>query len=160
MALRGSCRCGGIRFEIDGPLMGVGNCHCTTCRKTQGAAFRTRARVRRADFHWLAGQELLHSSESTPGFHRGFCRTCGAPVVNWNSADSEYGRRNPATLETYGIAVATLDDDPGVTPGFHAFVAFKAPWFTITDDLPQFPGFPEESVTARADASPNQAESL
>ena len=109
MALRGSCRCGGVRFEIDGPLMGVGHCHCTTCRKTQGAAFRTRARVRRSDFRWVAGEELLQSSQSTPGFHRGFCGRCGSPVVNWNTADSEYGRRNPATLETYGIALADWD---------------------------------------------------
>jgi len=26
-----------------------GSCHCTACRKTQGAALRTRARVRRSD---------------------------------------------------------------------------------------------------------------
>ena len=24
----------------------------------------------------------------------------------------------------------------------HAFVASKAPWFEITDDLPQYPGYP------------------
>jgi hypothetical protein len=157
--LRGSCRCGGIRFEIHGPLMGVGHCHCNACRKSQGAAFRTRARVRRSDFRWIDGEDLMRSSQSTPGFFRGFCGRCGAPVVNWNTAESEYGQRSPASLETYGIAIASLDDDPGVTPGFHAFVAFKAPWFAITDDLPQFPGFPDPSDMTR-DPSPNRSEPL
>lgn len=144
MPLHGSCQCGGVRFEIDGPLSGVGHCHCNACRKAQGAAFRTRARVRRADFRWIAGEDLLRSHQSSPGFHRGFCGRCGSPVANWNTADSEYGKRNPASLETYGIAVASLDGDPGVTAGFHAFVAFKARWFTITDDLPQYDGYPPE----------------
>jgi hypothetical protein len=32
-----------------------------------------------------------------------------------------------------------LDDDPGIRPDAHAFVASKVPWFMITDDLPQYP---------------------
>jgi hypothetical protein len=30
-------------------------------------------------------------------------------------------------------------DDPGVRPACHSYAASKAPSFTITDDLPQFP---------------------
>ena len=152
MPLRGSCRRIRVKFEIDGPLISVGNWHCTACRKTQGVAFRTHARVRRSDFRWLAGQHLVQPSQSSPGFHRGFRARFSAPVVNWNTADSKYGRRNPATPETYDIAVASLDDYPGVTPGFHPFVAFKAPWLTITNDLLQFDGFPDKTVTAKCDA--------
>jgi hypothetical protein len=37
------------------------------------------------------------------------------------------------------VALATLDDDPGVRPDAHAFIVDKAPWFTVTDDLPQYP---------------------
>ena len=40
--LRGSCLCGGVRYEITGPLSGALNCHCSMCRKAQGAAFRSR----------------------------------------------------------------------------------------------------------------------
>ncbi len=144
MVLRGGCQCGAVVFEIDGPLMGVGHCHCGACRRAQGAAFRTRARVKRSDFRWVAGEGLVRSHQTSPGFHRGFCGQCGSPVVNWNTGESEYGQRNPASLETYGIAVASLEGDPGVRPGFHCFVAFKAPWFEITDGLPQFAGYPEE----------------
>jgi hypothetical protein len=35
-----------------------------------------------------------------------------------------------------------LDDDPGVRPIVHIHTAFKAPWFDITDTLPQFAQMP------------------
>lgn len=35
--------------------------------------------------------------------------------------------------------MGSLDDDPVMHPLSHIFVASKAPWFEITDDLPQFP---------------------
>lgn len=56
--LRGSCLCGGVRYEITGPLSGALNCHCSMCRKAHGAAFRSRARVRAADFRWVRVKTL------------------------------------------------------------------------------------------------------
>ena len=41
----------------------------------------------------------------------------------------------------YGVALALLDDPP-VRPELHCFVASKASWFDITDDLPQYPEYP------------------
>ena len=40
------------------------------------------------------------------------------------------------------VTLGTLEGDPGIRPRAHIFVASKAPWFTITDDLPQYMGFP------------------
>ena len=36
--------------------------------------------------------------------------------------------------------MGSLVDDPAVRPKEHIFVGSKAPWFTITDDLPQYEG--------------------
>jgi hypothetical protein len=36
------------------------------------------------------------------------------------------------------VRCGTLNDDPKVRPSFHAFVASKAPWAAICDELPQF----------------------
>jgi hypothetical protein len=41
-AIRGSCLCGGVKFEITGPLSSPLNCHCSQCRKQHGAPFRSR----------------------------------------------------------------------------------------------------------------------
>ena len=128
MSLHGSCLCGGIRYEIDGTLGPVVNCHCSMCRKATGAAFRTRAAVASADFRWRAGADLLARYRSSPGEERTFCRVCGATLVT-------LFLDRPDQL---GLALGTLDDDPGVRASAHVFVASKAPWFEIEDDLPRF----------------------
>jgi hypothetical protein len=45
---------------------------------------------------------------------------------------------DPGAVALHGVALATLDDDPGVRPDAHAFIIDKAPWFAVTDDLPQY----------------------
>ena len=115
-ALRGSCLCGGVLFEIDGALMRSSHCHCRQCQKAHGAPFRTRARVAAADFRFLVGEELVSFYESTPGTHRGFCKVCGAPVLVKFDEHSRSAQTDPGAVALYGVALATLDDDPGVLP--------------------------------------------
>jgi hypothetical protein len=141
-SVRGSCLCGGVKFEINGPLSRPLNCHCSLCRKQHGAAFRSRARVRRSDFKWIRGEELVTYYEATRGYRRGFCRVCGSPILNRAELHSRVAESHPQSLNEFGIALGTLDDDPGVRPESHNFVGSKAPWFEITDDLPQFPELP------------------
>jgi hypothetical protein len=140
--VHGSCLCGGVRFEIDGPLLRPLHCHCVNCRKQHGAAFRSRIRARIADFKWLQGENLVSFYESSPGFQRGFCRVCGSPIINRPGPGSLSEQINPAALFEYGVPLGILDDDPGIRPESHIFVRSKAPWFEITDDLPQHDELP------------------
>jgi hypothetical protein len=132
MVLHGSCLCGGVRYEVTGTLTGALNCHCSMCRKAHGAAFRSRARVASADFRWIEGEDFVTWYESSPGNHRGFCRACGTPLVSRFDFDRT----------VYGLPLGPLDDDPGVKPSMHVFVASKAPWHEVTDALPRFDGLP------------------
>ncbi len=127
MSVNGSCLCGGIKYEVAGAFGKVVNCHCSMCRKATGAAFRTRASVPSAAFRFVAGEELLSRYESSPGEMRTFCRVCGSTLPT-------FFRDRPDEI---GLPFGTLDDDPGVRPAAHVFVDSKAPWFEITDDLPQ-----------------------
>jgi len=131
--LRGSCLCGQVRYEISGKLFDPLNCHCSMCRKAQGAAFRSRARVQSRDFRWISGENLLTFFESSPGNHRGFCRVCGSPILSKFDADES----------VLSLPLGTLDDDPAIHPQIHVYVASKAPWHTISDDLPQFAALPK-----------------
>jgi hypothetical protein len=97
------------------------------CRKQHGAAFRSRARAQKSDFRFVQGEELVTFYESTPGSFRGFCRICGSPIINKFSAGTPVAERDPNAPSRYGIALATLDDDPGLCPAAHTFVAYKAP---------------------------------
>lgn len=126
-ALRGSCLCGAVRYEIRGPLGAMSHCHCAMCRKAHGAAFGTYARVQRSDFVLVTGADSIRTYRSSETVTRTFCGTCGA-TLQWITDE------RPEALD---IAIGTLDDDPGVRPGLHIFAASKAPWFEITDALPQ-----------------------
>jgi hypothetical protein len=138
--LHGSCLCRGVRFEISGPLRPARNCHCSMCRKQQGAAFRSAARISAADLKWIGGEDLVKFYESSPGTFRGFCGVCGSPIINSFDERSRSAAFRPAAVSEYGVALATLDAD--VRPGFHIFVGSKAPWFEVTDDLPQYQDYP------------------
>ncbi len=126
MKLQGGCLCGRMRYEIDGPITHVDNCHCSMCRRFHGAAFSTYAKIGVEHFRWLAGDDLLTVYETSPGIGWAFCRICGSSL-----GIPDRGKLGEITL-------GTLDTDPGVRPTEHIFVGSKAPWYEITDSLPQY----------------------
>ncbi len=129
--IKGSCLCGKVKFEISGEISLMANCHCSMCRKNHGAPYVTYAGVDASQLSWVQGEDLIADYQSSEKVHRGFCRECGSNL--------------PLPGESGGqifIPAGSLDDDPGVKPQVHIFVASKAPWVEINDDLPQFDAFP------------------
>ena len=135
--VRGSCLCGGVRFEADAIEI-ITNCHCSMCRKAHGAPYGSYANAYKTGFRYLSGEDLIQGYRSSPDNVRRFCRVCGSNLPHGSEAS-----------ETWVIPTGLLDDDPGVRPCIHIFVGSKAPWHEIDDDLPAFeahiPGFgPDE----------------
>ena len=139
--IRGACPCGGMAFEITGPLLAPLTCHCSQCRKQHGAAFRSRVRIAASDLRWLRGEDLLKFYESPRGYQRGFCSACGTPILNRAGPKWQAPAAFPDGPPQYGIPLAILDNPPA-RPALHCFVDSKAAWFDITDDLPQYPEYP------------------
>ena len=128
--LEGSCLCGAVGFAADrlsGPIV---HCNCRTCRKAHSAAFATTARVRRSDFRWTRGEELLKSYTGHNGTVRRFCSHCGSSMTFAPGGD---------TGELVEFALGTLDSDIELRPDVHIFRDSGAGWYEITDDLPVFP---------------------
>lgn len=129
--IKGSCLCGGYKFQVDAPILHMVNCHCSKCRKATAAAYATFAVVPADAFEVTAGEDLLQFFESSPGFHRSFCKHCGTTIpVKRQGMDQVY------------IPAGTLDSPPGIKPSAHIFVGSKADWHDIVDDLPQYPEYP------------------
>ncbi len=126
--IKGSCLCGSIRYEVTGAVDRLLHCHCSQCRKAHGAAFGSYGRVNASAFRFTSGEEYLAGFASSEGVKRIFCKRCGTRLQFVRDS-------NPQTI---WLAAGTLDDDPVVRPSCHIFVDSKAPWFHITDDLPQF----------------------
>jgi hypothetical protein len=56
--IKGSCLCGGVKFEIRVSKGPFELCHCNRCRKVTGSAFAAGFRVRGEDLRIVQGQEL------------------------------------------------------------------------------------------------------
>jgi hypothetical protein len=130
MPITGGCLCGAVRYEITGPLLDAGNCHCSMCRKGHGAAFATYANLNPAEFQWTRGEEFVSHYESSANATRIFCSVCGSTL-----GASTAGKIDSVTL-------GTVEGNPGIVPRSHIFVGSKAPWHDISDALPQFEGWP------------------
>ena len=129
--IRGTCLCGGVRFEIARAVGPFELCHCTRCRKASGSAFVAGLGVRTEDFRLIAGAELIHRyeaplREAPPPYRTSFCSRCGSPVPD-----------PPAGSSWFEIPAGSLDQDPRVRPDRHIFVECKSHWYTIGDALPQ-----------------------
>ncbi len=129
----GSCLCGEVGYEITGAPLRMMNCHCSRCRLGRAAAHATNVFYKFEQFRWVRGAPLVTEYKVHDArFHTvAFCSRCGAKVP-----------RPAAERGIVAVPAGSLDTDPGMRAQAHIFVADKAPWFTVTGPVPQFPGMP------------------
>jgi hypothetical protein len=128
LRLAGKCFCGAVQYAVADEFVYAANCHCSNCRRTTGSAFKPFAGIERGKLRIVQGEDKLniHGEETGNDTHCGVCGSLLYSVV-----------RDGAFVH---VAMGTLVDDPAIRPARHIFVGSKAPWFTITDDLPQHQG--------------------
>ena len=82
MNVKGSCLCGTVRFEAEGPFVDFRYCHCERCRKATGSAHAANLFLPKEQLRWTSGENeitiFLHTDAEN--YPRGFCRRCGGPV--------------------------------------------------------------------------------
>jgi hypothetical protein len=126
--VRGSCLCGGVRFELEPPFSDANYCHCSRCRKHSGSDYGVQGRVPRERFRLLQGEELITVYRPEEGRVKAFCSVCGSSL---------FGREWPEGDEV-AIRLGALDDDPGIRGEWHAFVDSRG-WTELPDDgLPRY----------------------
>jgi hypothetical protein len=123
---RGGCLCGGVRYEVTGPLRDVVVCHCSRCLRTHGhvAAYSACARddlalVRDGTLRWYEAD----------GRARGFCSECGASLF-WSAG----GR------PTISIAAGSLDQPTGLRTIAHIYTSGHADYYEIAGPGERHPG--------------------
>lgn len=134
--LSGKCFCGAVVYTVADEFLYAAYCHCSNCRRTTGSAFKPFAGIEREKLALADGHEnlLVFGEEAGNDTH---CKVCGSLLYSV-VRDGAYVH----------VAMGTLVDAPKIRPSKHIFVGSKAPWFTITDDLPQYaehatPGSPQ-----------------
>jgi len=125
---QGSCLCGTVKFSVKNGIKDIVYCHCSLCRKAQGSAFATNANVAKDDFNFTSGEDNLSHYPSSETQTKSFCKTCGSPIMS----------RNTASPENIRIRLGTIESEIRELPEAHIFVASKANWEEICDNLPQY----------------------
>ncbi|MFL5922158.1 MAG: GFA family protein [Gaiellaceae bacterium] len=123
--LRGRCECGAVRYTVADEFLYAMNCHCSRCRAATGSAFKAMAGIEREKLDLVEGADglLVHGDDDLNDTR---CAACGSLLYSV-VRDGEYVH----------VALGSLVDAPSLRPTHHIFVASKAPWYEITDDLPQ-----------------------
>jgi hypothetical protein len=124
--LAGQCECGAVRYTVADEFRYAMNCHCSRCRAATGSAFKPSAGIEREKLDITEGRDalLVHGKEDLNDTR---CAACGSLLFSV-VRDGAYVH----------VALGSLVDAPSMRPTKHIFVGSKAPWFEITDDLPQF----------------------
>jgi hypothetical protein len=123
--LTGECECRATTYRVADEFLYAANCHCSRCRAGTGTAFKAFAGIEREKLEVEdGGDELLLWGDEEGNHTR--CGTCGSLLYSV-VRDGAYVH----------VALGSLRDEPTIRPTEHIFVGSKAPWFEITDDLPQ-----------------------
>ncbi len=125
-SLNGRCYCGAVQYRVADEFLYAANCHCADCRRTTGSAFKPFAGIERSKLTVTRGSDQLLIFGAPDG-NDTHCAKCGSLLFSIVREG-----------KFVHVAMGTLSDDPTIRPTRHIFVGSKAPWFTITDDLPQF----------------------
>lgn len=116
----GGCRCGRVKFSVEGEPSRIGICHCTDCRQESGSAF-TYFGV------WPVGK-FKSDGETIEHEGRRFCPACGSRLFAVDVDEDE------AELK-----LGSLEDAPtGLVPTYELWVKRREPWFKPLEGAEQF----------------------
>ena len=134
--LNGQCSCGEVRFTVENAFEYAFYCHCSRCRLRTGSVFAAIAGIDVDKVEVTSGLDhLLIEGECADGYGAR-CRKCHAFLF---AAVRE--------RKYMHVSLGMVTDIPGRLPDHHIYVGSKAPWFQITDTLPQY----DELPTGRVD---------
>ena len=127
--LTGKCLCEAVQYTVSDEFAYALNCHCSRCRRATGSAFKSFAGIQREKLVIAVGQGNLAIFGDNDA-HDVRCASCGSFL---------YSVVRDGTF--VHVAMGTLVDEPTVRPTAHIFTGSKAPWYKITDQLPQHDEF-------------------
>lgn len=125
--LSGKCLCGAVEYAVEDEFSYALNCHCSNCRRATGSAFKPFGGIERGKLRIIKGSQGVLVFGDAAADHDVHCKHCGSLLYSVV--------REGAYVH---VTLGTLVDAPTIRPTAHIFVGSKAPWFAITDQLPQY----------------------
>jgi len=128
-AYSGRCACGEVRYQIDAEPLRMINCHCRDCQRASGSAYAALIAFSKERVT-LSGEIRYYRSISDRGtqLERGFCETCGSPVI----------LRPAARPEVLYVQAGSLDDPSLYKPTANIWTRSGQSWDCIDPAIPRF----------------------
>lgn len=131
MSLEGGCRCGAVRYRVEGEAQHTAFCHCSDCRQSSGAPTVVWSAFPAERFSVTSGEARVYNGAGEA--YRHFCGDCGTGLWYVNE---------PYLPGIVDIQTATLDDPEALPPQVHIQAAEQLSWMKGTDTLPHFERYP------------------
>jgi hypothetical protein len=122
--LRGSCLCGGVKFEVDHEPDTLRYCHCVSCKKLSGGVATVNFRAPSSSIRIVEGEDLVQTFQPSEGTAKTFCLACGSNLFGGGWPDSEFT----------SVRISALDSPFERKPEEHIFVRSVAAWEILPDD--------------------------
>ena len=126
--LAGGCACGAIRYEVQADPVAMLNCHCRDCQRGSGTAYGAFLAVPKGAVE-VRGEPRYYRTVGKSGraVERGFCVTCGCPVMT--------------RLErVIALPAASLDDPSVYKPTMDIFTESAHAWDHMGPTTKKLPG--------------------
>ena len=132
--LKGSCRCGRVKYEASGEPIVVAHCHCIDCQKRSGAGHTTGAMFLEKNFI-LQGALSKFSALSEEGktTTHYFCTECGSPI---------YGK-NTKMPKVVTLSAGTLEEPNKLNPEVTIFSKNKNHWDRMDNSIETYDDMPD-----------------
>lgn len=127
---KGKCFCGAVELEVTGEPLGMGYCHCSSCRSWSAGPVNAFTLWKPENVKVIRGAEKIRSFHKNPNSVRKWCDVCGGHLMTdhpqWELVD------------VYAATVPSVDFKPGVHVNYAETV------LVMKDGLPKLSDFPKE----------------
>lgn len=127
---KGSCFCGAVEIEVTGEPVGMGYCHCASCRSWSAGPINAFTLWPDANVKVTRGEKSVGHYHKTDRSDRQFCKECGGHLMTLHP--------HWKLMDVYAATVPTVAFVPGVHVNYAETV------LPMRDGLPKMHDFPAE----------------
>ncbi len=127
---KGSCFCGAVQIEASGEPVGMGYCHCTSCRSWSAGPVNAFTLWPEGAVKVTKGEEFIGHYNKSGRSDRQYCTKCGGHLMTWHP--------HWKLMDVYAATLPGLIFKPGVHVNYSETV------LPMKDGLPKLKDFPAE----------------
>ena len=127
---KGSCFCGAVEFTVSGEPVGMGYCHCESCRHWSAGPVNAFTLWKPEAVQVTRGTDNIGTYNKTPRSYRKWCKTCGGHLFT--------DHPGMGLIDVYAAVIPDLAYSPGV------HVHYQETVLRIKDGIPKLKDVPNE----------------